>query len=216
MSLTKDAVIDKIIGMTNDKTVRSEDEILACVQRGQSILLETETRGKYGHFAEEDYYEESWVVQIWISVARYYFCTYVKGRRPVDSRRNGRPRQACIHTVIGAEANVVAAQAMAKHLVTMARLAAKEATKKEHKRRPQRDMRPYENKFKRGFGSALAEKVRKMRDDAVNESTKVYDEEDSKTDQYLKEVFGGNLKHPPIAGNGFIDGYLAAETVLLK
>ena len=200
----------------------NEDEAADCAKRAHELLSKMNMKAQdrdYGHYAQADYYEESWVVQVWIAVSRYFFCTYIKGRRPVESRRGGRARQACVHTVIGAKQNVMATKTVATYLVETARRLAKEATDKEKKRRPQRDMRPFENKYKRGAGLALAERVLSLRDEAASTDerlSKIYAREDANGDRYLNEVFGGQKKHPAVAGDGFIEGQKAGDAVLLK
>lgn len=202
--ITIESLIDE------NKKASSEEEIIEFVRNAHGLITDTTKKysGSYGHFAREEYYEENWVVQIYIAVSRYFFCTYVKGRRPVVSRRNGKPRMACVHTVVGAEPNVKAVHAVANHLIEMSRRIAKEATKKEHKRRPVADMRPFENNFKRKFGSSIAERIRKMRDDTTGnqEIGEIFNREDTHNDTYVRDILTSNTKHPPIAGDGFIDG----------
>lgn len=145
----------------------------------------------FGHYADDEYYEESWVVNLWTSLSRLYYCGYAKGRKTIKGRRLGNPRQIMTHTVIGRRANAEVTRLVATFLTNSVRLRAKEAAKEEVKGMPPgTDSRPLENKHKREEGALLVERIRALYDRAAKgDRVSIYDAESKISENYKNEVF---------------------------
>jgi hypothetical protein len=211
--------------LSNSKPDAPEDEILSLLPKAHKAVTEhslellgdnPDTLTEFGHLRDDEYYEESWLVNLWTAVSRYYYCTYAKGRKSVQGRRSGKERIICVHTIIGRKQNVISAKSMATFLTNSVRIAAKEAARAEAKKNPGKDTRPFENEQKRVLGNAMVNKVKELYDDAARgKKVAVYDSENQLAQKYLTEFFEkkeliAKIKASP-DDEGFIEGYKAKK-----
>lgn len=211
--------------LSNAKPDAPEDEILSLLPKAHKVVTEHSlellgdeptTLVEFGHLRDDEYYEESWLVNLWTAVSRYYYCTYAKGRKSVQGRRSGKERIICVHTIVGRKQNVIAAKAMASFLTNSVRTAAKDAARAEAKKNPSKDTRPFENEQKRNLGNAMVNKVKDLYDDAARgKKVAVYDSESQLAQKYLTEFFEkkeliSKIKTSPDE-EGFVEGYKAKK-----
>lgn len=152
----------------------------------------------FGYIAEQEYYEEPWIVDLRSAIARYFFCLYTKTNRTVKGRRAGNPHKVCINVTVGRKQNTAAAKIVSDSVIEAvkrrAHSYARSALESARAAGKDIDTRTFTHAAKRDAGNKIVAKVNDMADDVMlhNQDLQPYYAFDLRyADKYLSNELGG-------------------------
>jgi hypothetical protein len=203
-------MLDEIKGLIIPETQEPSDkEIFSFVSTAYDIVRKEQFGASlkapidgypkdFGYVAEQEYYEEPWIVDLRSALARYFFCLHAKTNRTVKGRRAGNPHRVCINVVIGRKNNATAAKMVADSIVEAlkrrAHLAARSALEAIRLEGKSLDTRTFIHAAKRDSGNKIVSKINDMADNAMisDSSLQPYYAFDMRyADRYLANELGG-------------------------